>query len=464
MRTLRVRPEHLPNRLPVSAPSIAGLATLVLALVVASPAAAQQSATNGGAREADVTFSKDVVPILQANCEICHRPASVGPMSLMTYQEVRRYASRARDLVSKRLMPPYHLDTGVGIQDIKDDWRLSDEEIETVVAWVDAGAPEGNPADLPPPIDWPNEQKWQLEDILGPPDHVVKSKPFDVPAEGADTWWRPRVPTGLDEDRWAMAFETRPSFPAGRQVVHHANPHLLRLTEEGEYRRIQTLSEYAMGKVGEIVPADAARLLKAGDMIEWDAHYYPMGYDVPGDQVELGIWFHEEGFEPEFRQDLRLYPLRGDIALAPGGTAMTQGFHRWDHPVRIDSYQPHGHVHLHAMSIQAVYPDGDVELISMVTDFDARWHHSYIYEDEVAPLLPTGTVVVLTGWYDNSAENELTPDPEIWYARGSRTMDEMSHAWIAVTHLTEEGYQKLVEERESRLATDEDGGSSSNGN
>ena len=464
MRTLRVRPEHLPNRLPVSAPSIAGLATLVLALVVASPAAAQQSATNGGAREADVTFSKDVAPILQANCEICHRPASVGPMSLMTYQEVRRYASRARDLVSKRLMPPYHLDTGVGIQDIKDDWRLSDEEIETVVAWVDAGAPEGNPADLPPPIDWPNEQKWQLEDILGPPDHVVKSKPFDVPAEGADTWWRPRVPTGLDEDRWAMAFETRPSFPAGRQVVHHANPHLLRLNEEGRYRRIQTLSEYAMGKVGEILPGDAARLLKANDMIEWDAHYYPMGYDVPGDQVELGIWFHEEGFEPEFRQDLRLYPLRGDIALAPGGTAMTQGFHRWDHPVRIDSYQPHGHVHLHAMSIQAVYPDGDVELISMVTDFDARWHHSYIYEDEVAPLLPTGTVVVLTGWYDNSAENELTPDPEIWYARGSRTMDEMSHAWIAVTHLTEEGYQKLVEERESRLATDEDGGSSSNGN
>jgi hypothetical protein len=186
-----------------------------------------------------------------------------------------------------------------------------------------------------------------------------------------------------------------------------------------------------------------------------------MGYEVQGDQLELGIWFHEEGYEPEFRQDLRLYPLRGDIALAPGGTAMTQGFHRWDHPVRIDSYQPHGHVHLHAMSIQAVYPDGNVRLISMVTDFDARWHHSYIYEDDVAPLLPTGTVVVLTGWYDNTAENELTPDPEIWYARGSRTMDEMSHAWIAVTHLTEDGYQRLVKEREERLAS---GGSGGNGN
>ena len=453
MRSLRDRPNR-PSR-PIAALAVAIATPAILALATTSPAQAQQSG--------DVTFSKDVAPILQANCQICHRPASVGPMSLLTYQEVRRYASRARDLVSKRLMPPYHLDTGVGIQEIKNDWRLSDEEIETFVAWVDAGAPEGDPDDLPPPVEWPNKQMWQLEDLLGPPDHVIKSKPFDVPAEGGDTWWRPRVPTGLDEDKWAMAFETRPSFPAGRQVVHHANPHLLRLTEEGRYRRVQTLSEYAMGKVGEIVPADAARLLKASDMIEWDAHYYPMGYDVPGDQVELGIWFHEEGHEPEFRQDLRLYPLRGDIALAPGGTAMTQGFHRWDHPVRIDSYQPHGHVHLHAMSIQAVYPDGDVELISMVTDFDARWHHSYIYEDDVAPLLPTGTVVVLTGWYDNTAENELTPDPEIWYARGSRTTDEMSHAWIAVTHLTEEGYQRLVEEREKRLASGDSGGSGGSG-
>ncbi len=453
MRSLRDRPNR-PSR-PIAALAVAIATPAILALATTSPAQAQQSG--------DVTFSKDVAPILQANCQICHRPASVGPMSLLTYQEVRRYASRARDLVSKRLMPPYHLDTGVGIQEIKNDWRLSDEEIETFVAWVDAGAPEGDPDDLPPPVEWPNKQMWQLEDLLGPPDHVIKSKPFDVPAEGGDTWWRPRVPTGLDEDKWAMAFETRPSFPAGRQVVHHANPHLLRLTEEGRYRRIQTLSEYAMGKVGEILPGDAARLLKANDMIEWDAHYYPMGYDVPGDQVELGIWFHEEGHEPEFRQDLRLYPLRGDIALRPGGTAMTQGFHRWDHPVRIDSYQPHGHVHLHAMSVQAVYPDGNVELISMVTDFDARWHHSYIYEDDVAPLLPTGTVVVLTGWYDNTAENELTPDPEIWYARGSRTTDEMSHAWIAVTHLTEEGYQRLVEEREKRLASGDSGGSGGSG-
>ncbi len=432
-------------------------ALLCAALLVPGTLAAQS--TNG--HEPEITFTRDIAPIVQENCQICHRESSVAPMSFVTYRDVRRYARRIREQVSRRLMPPYHLDVGVGIQDIKDDWRLAQEDIETIVAWVDAGSPEGDPADMPPPVEWPDRQMWQLEHILGPPDHVIKSKPFTVPAEGGDTWWRPRVPTGLGEDRWVRAFETRPSFPAGRQVVHHAIPRLLRLDEEGEYKRIVSLSEYAMGKVGEIVPADAGRLLLANDMIEWDAHYYPMGYEVPDDQVELGIWFHEEGYTPEFEQDLRLYPLRGDIALAPGGTAMTQGFKRWDHPVRLDSFQPHGHVHLHAMSIKAIYPDGREELISMVTDFNARWHHSYIYGDDSAPLLPEGTVLVMTGWYDNTENNPLNPDPEIWYARGSRTTDEMSHAWLAITHLTDEGYERLVEEREAKARVVSDGSSGS---
>ena len=434
------------------------LPALLCAALLAPCALAAQS-TNGD--EPEVTFTRDIAPIVQENCQICHRESSVAPMSFVTYRDVRRYARRIREQVSRRLMPPYHLDVGVGIQDIKDDWRLEQEDIETIVAWVDAGSPEGDPADMPPAMEWPDRQMWQLEHILGPPDHVIKSKPFSVPAEGGDTWWRPRVPTGLGEDRWVRAFETRPSFPGGRQVVHHAIPRLLRMNDEGEFRRIASLSEYAMGKVGEIVPADAGRLLQANDLIEWDAHYYPMGYEVPDDQVELGIWFHEDGYTPEFEQDLRLYPLQGDIALAPGGTAMTQGFQRWDHPVRLDSFQPHGHVHLHAMSIRAIYPDGSEELISMVTDFNARWHHSYIYGDDSAPLLPQGTVLVMTGWYDNTEDNPLNPDPEIWYARGSRTTDEMSHAWLAVTHLTDEGYERLVEEREAKARVVSDGSSGS---
>lgn len=436
---------------------------LVLAVLAALTFPGQTlTAQQGGddtIADEDVTFTRDVAPIIQESCQRCHREGSIAPMAFEDYRDVRRYARRIKDQVARRLMPPYHLDTGVGIQEIKNDWRLSDEEIETIVAWVDAGTPEGDPADMPAPIDWVDRQMWQQEEILGPPDHVIKTLPFDVPGEGGDTWWRPRVPVDIPTERWIRAMEVRPSFPGGRQVVHHANPILLRLDDDGEYQRMGNLSEYAMGKIGERVPQDAGRLLKPTDMIEWDTHYYPMGFDILGDQIELGIWFYPEGYEPEFTQNLRLYPLQGDITLAPGGTAMTQGFFRWDHPVRLDSFQPHGHVHLHGMSVQAIYPDGKVELLSMVTDFDARWHHSYIYEDDASPLLPTGTVIVMTGWYENTDGNPLT-DPEAWYARGSRTVDEMSHAWIAVTHLTEEGYDRIVEDRDAKEEIVSDDGTS----
>ena len=113
-------------------------------------------------------------------------------------------------------------------------WRLSDDEIETFVAWVDAGAPEGDPSDLPPPIEWPNEQKWQLEDILGPPDHVIKSKPFDVPRRGRRTPGGGRAcPPGSTRTGGRWRSRRVPSFPAGRQVVHHAIPRLLRAHRRG---------------------------------------------------------------------------------------------------------------------------------------------------------------------------------------------------------------------------------------
>ena len=441
-----------------------GVLSCVLLLAALAVPSQSLSAQQGGEMSSaeDVTFTRDVAPIIQNNCQICHRQGSVAPMSFENYRDVRRYARRIKDQVARRLMPPYHADTGVGIQELKNDWRLSDSEIETIVAWVDAGTPEGDPADMPEPRVWEDRQMWQQEEFMGgPPDHVVASLPFDVPASGGDTWWRPRHPIGLETERWVKAMEVRPSWPAGRQVVHHANPILLRPNPEtGEYDRLGNLSEYAMGKIGEVVPEDAGRLLKPGDMIEWDSHYYPMGFEVEDDQIELGFWFHPEGYEPEFTQNLRLYPLSGDIALAPGGTAMTQGFYRWDHPVRIDSFQPHGHVHLHGMSLQAVYPNGRSEVLHMTSDFDARWHHSYQFGDDVAPLLPAGTVIVMTGWYENTEDNPLT-DPEAWYARGSRTIDEMSHAWIAVTHLTEEGFERIQAEREaSRVISEEDEDSS----
>ncbi|HSH75902.1 MAG TPA: hypothetical protein VLA09_09495 [Longimicrobiales bacterium] len=420
------------------------------------------------AQEPAVTFTADVAPILQESCVTCHRENSIAPMSLRTYREVRPWARAIKNAVQNRVMPPFHYDSDVGsIQNLKDDWRLSEEDIETISAWADAGAPQGDPAAMPAQREFPPYDGWALAAELGrEPDLVMESAPYDVPIEGGDIWWRPVMPIPIDRDRKVLAMETRPTYPEGVQVVHHANPYLLLQNEEtGEWEQQGEYTEYAMGKVGEMIPEDAYRILPKDGMIQWDIHYYPGGSaadKVAADDnvVKLAFWFYEDDEAPELEQVLTAFSLEGDIALPPGGTAMTQGFYRWDHPVRIDSFQPHGHVHLHAMSLQAIYPpeEGDVlgsyqstgtDLISMVTNFSALWHHSYIYPDDEAPIFPTGTVMVLTGWYDNTADNPLATDPNVWVTRGSRTHDEMSHAWIAVTHLTEEEYEKIREEREA---------------
>ena len=130
---------------------------------------------------------------------------------------------------------------------------------------------------------------------------------------------------------------------------------------------------------------------------------------------------------------------------------MTQGFHSWDHPVRIDSFQPHGHLRMNAASLEVFYPaTGRTEQLSQISNWSATWHHSHIYDPDVAPLLPVGAVLVVKQWYDNTADNPNNPDPDQWVYGGSRTGDEMSHAWIAVTHLDDEGYEKIAAERKER--------------
>ena len=391
----------------------------------------------------DVTFTRDVAPILQANCQVCHQPGAIGPMSLMEYQDVRRYARRITRMVEARDMPPYQYDADVGIQDLKEDWRMSDDDIATISAWVAAGSPEGDPADMPEPVEWPDPAEFKLADRFGEPDVIVYSEPYNVPEVGQDRWWRPIVPTGVTSDRCIKAIETKPSV-VGRAVAHHANSSF-RVDGESAGR----LSEYALGKVGEIVPEGACRRIPANADVAFDIHYWPNGVEIEGDQIEVAIWLHDEDYEGTHDQSLTLYYLNGGrgFDIAPHGTLMTQGFHSFDTPVRIDSWQPHGHTRLVAMSIQILRKNGRRETVSMVSNWSALWHHSHIYDDDVAPLLEVGDQLILTGWYDNTEENRYNPDPEQWVGIGDRTADEMSHAWIAVTHLDEEGFQKIKAER-----------------
>jgi hypothetical protein len=204
--------------------------------------------------------------------------------------------------------------------------------------------------------------------------------------------------------------------------------------------------------------------MAANSYVAWDIHLFPggiggaaQGKEVSGNVVEVGIWLHPEGYEAKYKQDLRLYSeTDGELIVPPGGTTMTIGYHTFDHPVRIDSYQPHGHLRLRHASLEILNPEnGQSEVISMIQNWSATWHHSHVYGDDVAPLVPAGHVLVIKQWYDNSADNPNNPDPTLWVVGGSRTADEMSHAWIAVTHLDEEGYQALLADREAK--TDAEG-------
>ena len=375
---------------------------------------------------------------------------AIGPMSLITYEQARLYAPLIKLKVTTQQMPPYQYDTDVGIQALKNDMRLSPEEIETLAQWVDQGAVEGDPADMPPPRIFPDMGEWRLaaEYDYGPPDIVVESQPITIPAVGQDLWWEPLVPVGTTTDRYIKAIEVKPSLE-GFKVVHHANT-TLNVMEDGELKsRRGRYTEYASGKLGEIVPSDAARLLPADSYVRWSIHIHPNGEEIVDDVMSVGFWLYPEGYEPEYQQSLRNYALKGDLDIAPHGTAMTQGFHTWDHPVRIDSFQPHGHLRLVAKSLELFYPEtGEREMVSMVSNWNAEWQISHIYEENVAPLVPTGAVMILTAWYDNTENNPLNPDPDVWVGRGSRTVDEMSHAWIAVTHLDDEGYERLKAARE----------------
>lgn len=417
----------------------------------------------------ELVYNGEIGRIINDNCVVCHQEGGIGPMQFQTYDQVRPWAPLIQYKVANREMPPYAYDEHIGIQDLIGDWRLEQEEIDKIVAWVDAGAPMGDPENALPPPDLKDPDEWNFAAELGQPSLIIPSVPMDIPANGNDLWNRHYVSTGLNVDRCIKAVQVKPRGDASA-VVHHANSSVEIFNEQGERERYGMLTEYAMGKWGEMVPDGVCRTLPANAEILWNIHMYPGGVGataqgemIKDNVVEIGLWFHDEGYEESlqvYKQDLAQYNIQYDgaavrnanMVIPPNGYGMTQGFHSFDHPVRIDSYQPHGHLRMNAASLEIFYPEtGRTEEISQISNWSATWHHSHIFEPEVAPLVPAGAVLVLKQWYDNTANNPNNPDPDQWVYGGSRTGDEMSHAWMAITHLDEEGYEQLVAEREARM-------------
>ena len=421
----------------------------------------QATALAQSAADHEVTYNGEVGKIINENCVVCHREGGIGPMQLTSYDQVRPWAPLIQMRVANREMPPYAYDHGIGIQDLEGDWRLKQEEIDTIVAWVNQGSPMGD-ADVVvpmPELNDPNE--WNFVSQFGQPDRIIPSVSIDIPANGNDLWSNHYVESGITTDRCIKAVQVKPRGDA-KAVVHHANSTVEMPQPDGTMERQSMLTEYAMGKWGEIVPEGVCRTIPAGAMVRWSIHMFPggVGATAPGTMikdnvVEIGLWLHPEGYEEEakYKQDLSLYQIspQADIAIPPNGYSMTQGFHSFDHPVRIDSFQPHGHLRMNAASLEIFYPEtGRTEQVSQISKWSATWHHSHIYEADVAPLLPAGAVLVLKQWYDNTADNPNKPDPDMWVMGGSRTGDEMTHAWLAVTHLDDEGYEQLVAERREK--------------
>ena len=402
------------------------------------------------------TYSKDVAPILQQKCLGCHNPEGIGPMPLLNYQQVRPFAALIKDRTTQRIMPPWHIDPTIGIQQFKNDASLTDAEIATIAAWVDGGSPEGNPVDLPAPIELASGADWQLGSRLGPPDLIIKSAPYDVVADGQDQWWTPRVKfEGLNgEERWLRAAEFKASYPLGKKVVHHGHAVLI---PDGERRQV-ALARYGVGKSWEMYPEGTGLRVPPKGEIAWNLHYFPVGMSGNDDVVEVGLWFYpkdqppalETAGESMFRVDGLNGMARGqDIVIPPHGYQVLQGTHVLSSPAVIHSYRPHMHMRGKVMTMEAIYPDGRREVLSQVNKYNHNWQISYLYADEVKPLLPTGTVLQFTTVFDNTANNPINPDPNQWVVFGRRGVDEMSHAWVGITYLNEEQYAQAVAERQA---------------
>ena len=436
------------------------LSVLALVIAVGYPQFAKAAAANES-----FTFTKDVAPIFQEKCQACHRPDSTAPMSLVTYEEARPWAKAIRERVIKREMPPWHINQTVGIQEFKNDRSLSEAQVNTIVKWVDAGAPKGDMKDMPPTKQWPDETKWNLAGMFGgPPDLIIKSPDWTVPAVAQDAWYKPVIPTGLTEARWVRAIEIRPATVKGRKVTHHA---LARLQQEEKTDAAAIADtaalasgagtaglfmEWAVGKQGEIMRPNSGKLMLPGSKIVFEMHYHSVGEQIT-DHVELGIYFYPKGQEPKYRQTLAaLQSVAGgsrNIDIPPNSTFMSQNFIPMRQAGRVENFQPHMHLRGKAMSMEAILPTGQSMMLSYVDHFNFNWMNNYVYADDAAPLLPKGTILKITSWYDNTASNPNNPDPNQWVGFGDRTVDEMGHAWVNITYMSDEDYQAEVAKKKA---------------
>jgi len=405
--------------------------------------------------QAQVTFAKDVAPIFQEHCQTCHHVGTVAPMSLVTYAEARPWAKAIQQRVASREMPPWFIDRNVGVQHFNNDESLTDEQIATIVKWVDGGAPQGNPADMPPPRKFADDQSWQI----GKPDLIITlPKDVIVKAHGPDWWPDILVDPGLTEDRYVQAIQIIPT--KGYPVIHHirtsvvapdaATQHsgqldgnvALEVGEQGVF-----LNEYAIGKGADVFTEGSGRLIKAGTKINFQFHLHANGTETPTN-VALGLKLYPKGYTPK-HVITSLTVGVNEIDLRPHeANVRSDAYMPLIKPARLLSFQPHMHDRGKAECLEAIYPDGKTEMLSCAR-FEFNWMRNYVYADDAAPLLPAGTILHSIMWHDNSDQSRFNPDPDAQITWGERTIDEMASAWLSYYYMSDEDFKKETEARKT---------------
>jgi hypothetical protein len=406
--------------------------------------------------QAQVTFTKDVAPILQERCQICHRVGTFAPMSLVTYEQVRPWARSIKQKVAAREMPPWFIEKNIGVQHFSNDNSLTDQQIATIVKWVDAGAPQGDPKDMPPQRQFPDGNVWQF----GKPD-VTISLPKDVvvKAKGPDWWPDILVDPGLTEDRYIQGVQIIPT--KGHQVIHHIRTSIvepeagtrhsgqldgnvaLEVGEQGVF-----LNEYAIGKGADMFPEGSGRLIKAGTKVNFQFHLHSNGTETPTN-VALGLKLYPKGYQPKHAITSLTVGVN-DIDLRPHeANVRSDGYMPLIKPARLLSFQPHMHNRGKAECLEAIYPNGKTEMLSCAR-FLFNWHLNYVYAEDAAPLLPAGTLLHSIMWHDNTNASKFNPDPDAQITWGERTIDEMGSAWLSYYYMSDEDYKKEVEARKAK--------------
>jgi hypothetical protein len=389
------------------------------------------------------TFTRDIAPILYANCVECHRAGEIAPMSLITYAEVRPWAKAIVRQVENGVMPPWHADAPHGT--FRNERSLTSAQKEVLERWAAAGAPEGNPADLPAAPTF--AAGWRI----GRPDAIFEmQEDYPVPAQGTVEYEYFYIPTNFTEERWLQAIEAR---PGNRLLVHHIlvyydtppdgprPPSVLlpnredsrlpsqprrgnRPPREGNFVS-RLLATYAPGTNPQVFPAGTALRLSPGGVLRLQMHYTANG-TAGTDRTKVGMIFAKEPPDQEIRVTA-FYNARLTIPAGATNHSVTTDV-TFAEDAALWALFPHTHVRGKRWSYELDLPDGSSRSILSVPRYDFNWQTYYMFLEPMA--IPKGARIRSTAWYDNSAANRSNPDPTIDVKWGDQTWEEMQYTGI----------------------------------